>query len=227
MYLHSPLKKIRVTQRYGENLIPEKKWYGARGHRGIDFGAPIGTPIYAACDGQVFIKDKGAKGLGKHIILRSKELGLQIRYGHLSDWEVGNGVNVKRGQVIGYTGNTGYSTGPHLHLETEIIHWHENGSGPYAGDPAGKNADWPVNPEIYLSPRVVRLPADFGYDIEPVSVKEFAKTFLWILRQPGLWSEIGLRGYRALRWGRWDLGTIRDTAMFPVWSKMTKMEYEF
>ena len=102
-------------------------------HWGQDFTAPIGTPVYATGDG-VIEEVKGSKrsrvGFGLEIII-DHGYGYETIYGHLSGFNVKRGQKVKRGEVIGYVGNTGGSTAPHLHYEV-----HKNGSK--------------VNPMFYL-----------------------------------------------------------------------------
>lgn len=84
-------------------------------HRGMDISAPRGTPVKATADGFV-TKAGGAGALGKAVYL-SHGYGIVTRYGHLSAIDVEDGDHVKRGQVVGYVGNTGRSTGTHLHYE--------------------------------------------------------------------------------------------------------------
>jgi murein DD-endopeptidase MepM/ murein hydrolase activator NlpD len=84
-------------------------------HRGIDIANHTGTPIIATADGKVTSVGRNG-GLGKMIVINHGH-GFQTRYGHLSDYNVKRGQKVKRGDVIGYMGSTGYSTGPHLHYE--------------------------------------------------------------------------------------------------------------
>lgn len=89
-------------------------------HRGIDYMAHIGTPIYAAASGRVVITSTGwSGGYGNQIVVDHGG-GRATRYAHLSSIAVSPGQNVGRGQVIGYSGNTGRSTGPHLHFELII-----------------------------------------------------------------------------------------------------------
>jgi len=89
-------------------------------HRGIDYMASIGTPIYAAASGRVTIISSGwSGGYGNQIVVDHGG-GRATRYAHLSSFNVSSGQNVDRGQVIGYSGNTGRSTGPHLHFELII-----------------------------------------------------------------------------------------------------------
>jgi len=90
-------------------------------HTGVDFGCNIGTPVYATGDAVVEIADNSGYngGYGRQILL-NHEFGYKTRYAHLSRALVRPGDRVHRGQIIGETGNTGRSTGPHLHYE--VIH---------------------------------------------------------------------------------------------------------
>jgi murein DD-endopeptidase MepM/ murein hydrolase activator NlpD len=87
----------------------------ARMHTGLDFTADIGTEIYATGDGVVKSPD-GGSGYGLHIVI-DHSFGYQTLYAHMSRMAVRPGEKVKRGQIIGYVGNTGVSSGPHLHYE--------------------------------------------------------------------------------------------------------------
>lgn len=85
-------------------------------HTGIDFAAPIGTPIYATADGTITNVSLRFSGYGKMIEV-DHGFGYKTRYAHLHDFNVKVGQQVKRGELIGYVGNTGLSTAPHLHYE--------------------------------------------------------------------------------------------------------------
>jgi murein DD-endopeptidase MepM/ murein hydrolase activator NlpD len=86
-------------------------------HTGLDFTAPVGTEIYATGDGIVKEVNTDSRGYGNHIII-SHGFGYETLYAHLSKFNgLKPGQKVKRGEVIGYIGNTGTSTGPHLHYE--------------------------------------------------------------------------------------------------------------
>ncbi|MEW6469168.1 MAG: peptidoglycan DD-metalloendopeptidase family protein [Bacteroidota bacterium] len=85
-------------------------------HPGMDFAAPMGTPIYATGDGFVERADANAQGYGNHVVL-NHGFGYQTLYAHMSKIAVTVGQKVKRGQVIGYVGSTGLSTAPHVHYE--------------------------------------------------------------------------------------------------------------
>ncbi|MBI5005080.1 MAG: peptidoglycan DD-metalloendopeptidase family protein [Candidatus Lloydbacteria bacterium] len=91
---------------------------GLHGYNGIDLGAPTGTPIFAAASGDVIIsRDYGWNGgYGNYIVIQHDN-GTQTLYGHTSSNIVKAGWHVVQGQIIGYVGSTGRSTGPHLHFE--------------------------------------------------------------------------------------------------------------
>jgi murein DD-endopeptidase MepM/ murein hydrolase activator NlpD len=88
-------------------------------HSGIDFAASIGTPIYATADGQVKEVSVKFSGYGKMVEI-DHGFGYRTRYAHMHEFAVRQGQNVKRGDLIGYVGNTGLSTAPHLHYEVLI-----------------------------------------------------------------------------------------------------------
>ena len=104
----------RVTSNYGLRMHPILGY--ARMHRGLDFRAGYGTPILAAADGRV-AGAGWAGGYGRQVRLAHAN-GLATSYSHMSRIAVSSGARVRRGQVIGYVGSTGLSTGPHLHFET-------------------------------------------------------------------------------------------------------------
>ncbi|MEL6606749.1 MAG: M23 family metallopeptidase [Bacteroidota bacterium] len=85
-------------------------------HTGVDIAAPIGTRIYATGDGVVKRVKQGLTGYGNYVDVEHG-YGFMTRYGHMQTFTVKRGDRVKRGQCIGYVGNTGTSTGPHLHYE--------------------------------------------------------------------------------------------------------------
>jgi murein DD-endopeptidase MepM/ murein hydrolase activator NlpD len=85
---------------------------------GIDFTAPTRTPVYATGNGNIVFAKYEGRGYGNHIIV-NHGFGYRSLYGHLSSIEVYEGQKVKRGELIGYVGNTGTSTAPHLHYEVE------------------------------------------------------------------------------------------------------------
>lgn len=94
------------------------KTQGLHGYNGIDLGSPTGTPIYAAAAGDVIISRNSGwnGGYGNYAVI-SHSNGTQTLYGHMKEVIVAVGDKVYQGQIIGYVGNTGRSTGPHLHFE--------------------------------------------------------------------------------------------------------------
>lgn len=96
-----------------------------RPHPALDFHVPYGTEVYATGDGKVIKSDRSSGGLGNCIVI-DHGYGLQTTYGHLSSFKVVMGMNVKRGDLIGLSGNTGLSTGPHLHYQIEKFGKHVN-----------------------------------------------------------------------------------------------------
>ncbi len=94
-------------------------------HTGVDFAAAIGTPIYATADGVVDHLEVNFSGYGKSIEI-NHGFGYITRYAHMHGFAVHQGQAVKRGELIGYVGNTGLSTAPHLHYEVFINGQHVN-----------------------------------------------------------------------------------------------------
>jgi len=107
----------RVASSFGQRLDP----IGGEGefHAGLDIDAPYGTPIRAAGDGDVTLASLGFTGYGHEVVLDHGH-GLTTIYGHMSALAVMTGQHVTRGQVIGYVGQTGHATGPHLHYEVRV-----------------------------------------------------------------------------------------------------------
>jgi murein DD-endopeptidase MepM/ murein hydrolase activator NlpD len=94
-------------------------------HTGIDFAAAIGTPIYATADGSIDKVDVSFSGYGK-VIEIDHGFGYRTRYAHMHGFAVRQGQKVKRGDLIGYVGDTGLSTAPHLHYEVFVNGIHAN-----------------------------------------------------------------------------------------------------
>ena len=123
-FLRSPLEFSRVTSGFGSRFHPVLK--ERRAHRGVDFGAPIGTRVRATGDGIVEVAGRQG-GYGNLVILRHQSQ-YQTVYGHLNGFaaSVRKGTRVSQGDVIGYVGTTGISTGPHLHYEFRVNGVHRN-----------------------------------------------------------------------------------------------------
>lgn len=108
-----PLDDVRITQNYGK-----PNWSAAYDfHNGIDIAASVGTPVKAALDGRIVgVGNNGRYAYGKWISIDHGNYNITTLYGHLSLQSVRIGQVVKKFDVIGYSGSTGYSTGPHLHF---------------------------------------------------------------------------------------------------------------
>ena len=157
--LQWPLDTIRITQYFGNTPFAQSGAYNGKGHNGIDLAATIGTPIHAALSGTVIGTGntdsiRGCYSYGKWVMLKHGN-GLSTMYAHLSQINVSQGDLVGTGQLLGYSGETGYATGPHLHFgvyvtsATQIITLGQatNSSTPCA------NAVMPVAPlSGYLNP---------------------------------------------------------------------------
>lgn len=109
----------RIASGFGYRIDPVYKV--AKFHAGLDFAAPQGTPIYATADGVVKQADYNEGGYGNHVVI-NHGYGYETLYGHMYKIKAHVGDHVKRGEIIGYVGNTGKSTGPHCHYEV-----HKNG----------------------------------------------------------------------------------------------------
>jgi murein DD-endopeptidase MepM/ murein hydrolase activator NlpD len=109
----------RIASGFGSRIDPVYKT--PKFHYGLDFSAPQGTPIYATADGSVTTAGSTGNGFGNHVII-NHGYGYETLYGHMVRVKVRNGQTVRRGEVIGWVGSTGKSTGPHCHYEV-----HKNG----------------------------------------------------------------------------------------------------
>ncbi len=152
-----PLDKIIITQLFGKTSA-SKRLYVAGTHNGIDFGAKVGTPVRAVATGVVAgagdtdLTCKGAS-FGRWILIKFDN-GLAATYGHLSVISVTEGQHVTAGDIIGYSGNTGYSTGPHLHISVYDASAVNAETRPSVSC-GGKIYRMPIAPvAAYLDPRV-------------------------------------------------------------------------
>ena len=132
-----PLKSYsRISSEYGYRTNPVTGVYKL--HGGIDFAAPAGTPIYAAASGYVSVAGWSTGGYGNYVVIyhgtMSDGKAYSTLYGHMSRIAAKQGTYVKQGEIIGYVGSTGNSTGNHLHLEV----WQ------------GKSNAGRVNPRSYI-----------------------------------------------------------------------------
>jgi len=157
--LRWPLDNVKVTQYFGNTEFAKSGAYSGKGHNGVDFRAAIGTPVKAALSGTVEGTGntdavRGCYSYGKWVLVKHSN-GLTSLYAHLSEISASRGEEVRTGEIIGYSGNTGYSTGPHLHFTV----YASNGVRVMKlGESTGKktpcaNAEIPVSPlGAYLNP---------------------------------------------------------------------------
>lgn len=118
-FIRTPVDFARISSRFSngrKHPILNK----IRAHKGVDYAAPRGTPIKAAGDGRVSLAGRNG-GYGNTVIIQHGQR-YRTLYAHMQGFAKGvrNGVNVKQGQIIGYIGTTGLSTGPHLHYEFQV-----------------------------------------------------------------------------------------------------------
>jgi murein DD-endopeptidase MepM/ murein hydrolase activator NlpD len=109
----------RIASGFGYRIDPIYKT--PKMHAGLDFSAPQGTPIYATADGVVKVATSSDAGYGNHVVI-NHGYGYETLYGHMVRIKARSGQKVQRGEIIGYVGSTGKSTGPHCHYEV-----HKNG----------------------------------------------------------------------------------------------------
>jgi len=109
----------RIASGFGYRIDPIYKT--TKMHAGIDFTAPTGTPIYATADGVVRVSGNLGNGFGNHVVI-NHGYGYETVYGHMVRVKAKRGQKVTRGEIIGWVGSTGKSTGPHCHYEV-----HKNG----------------------------------------------------------------------------------------------------
>ena len=115
LLMKTPIEGARVTSGFGMRKHPILGY--TKGHKGVDFGAPRGTPIMAAGDG--VIERAAPTGTYGNYIKIKHNSGFETAYAHLNGFAKGirSGAKVRQGDIIGYVGTTGRSTGPHLHYE--------------------------------------------------------------------------------------------------------------
>ncbi|MDH3451342.1 MAG: peptidoglycan DD-metalloendopeptidase family protein, partial [Gammaproteobacteria bacterium] len=124
-FLRSPLNFARISSRFSTGRL-HPVLNKIRAHKGVDYAAPRGTPIWSTGDGKVVFRGNNG-GYGKTIIV-SHGTRYDTLYAHMKSFAKGirNGQRVKQGQVIGYVGTTGLSTGPHLHYEFRVNGTHRD-----------------------------------------------------------------------------------------------------
>ncbi|HCG6646335.1 TPA: M23 family metallopeptidase [Vibrio parahaemolyticus] len=114
----SPVGKVRLSSGFGKRIHPVTKV--AKMHRGLDFAVNIGTKIYAPADGVVEVTRRSNTGSGNFLRLQHS-FGFTSSYSHLKKFKVQSGQFVRKGDLIGISGHSGLSSGPHLHYEVRFV----------------------------------------------------------------------------------------------------------
>lgn len=114
----SPVKEARISSKYGTRVHPITK--KKRKHYGLDFAVNTGTPVYATADGVIEIARKSKAGSGNFMRIQH-DFGFASSFSHLKTFKVKAGDLVEKGQLIAISGNTGASSGPHLHYEVRFV----------------------------------------------------------------------------------------------------------
>ncbi len=112
----NPVEAMKFSSGFGYRNAPTRG--ASRNHKGIDIPGPVGTPIFATADGTVG-RAEWVGGYGKFVEVNHGN-AVQTRYGHLSAMNVTPGQRIRKGDILGYMGSTGRSTGSHLHYEVRI-----------------------------------------------------------------------------------------------------------
>jgi len=211
-----------ITQLFGENPDIYKKW-GFPGHNGIDYGIPNGTPVGAAVAGTVAAVSFENGGYGNYVKLSHMD-GTKpyfTYYAHLASAAVSPGQKVKAGAIVGYSNNTGASTGPHLHFGLKIdgqnpaykgyvdpMPYFTAGGDTDAEQPSSGSADIPdavklpsLSFEVTSEVLNVRNGPGVEYSIvgqlqkgAKITGKRLQSKSVWIEYEPGKWCALSFNG---------------------------------
>jgi murein DD-endopeptidase MepM/ murein hydrolase activator NlpD len=195
MFLYPLPSPFPISQSFGANPGAYDR-FKLKGHNGIDFAAPTGTPVLAAADGWVERAQSDPEGYGLYVQIRHPGecspviFVFRTVYGHLSRIDVHPETAVKAGQVIGLSGSTGNSTGPHLHFEIRVIGQSSNGYGG-AVNPIGRIEGVPPSlpsslPSPLACPRFLRVGEGPGERILPPNTLRVITPKLNLRLAPGL-----------------------------------------
>ena len=223
--LSPPLKKMRCTQPFGVNWVYQG-FYRSVGipsdlHNGWDLKA-LNEPIFAPCDGIVSVSESLAAGkiIYLHTPVSTDGREMQQAFFHCSETPP-NQMSVKRGDQIGVTGATGTGAkGPHLHyglrfLKEGLVENYGNG---YHGC---------LDPAQFYPRDIFDLSVDKAYGNTP-RTPGVPSELVWYKTNVWFWFTfkrlMTVRERNAFRFGFWDLRTVLDPAMFPIWSEHSKIE---
>ncbi len=164
--------EFRLTQAFGENPFVYRR-LGLPGHNGLDWGMPVGQKIHAVDDGVIIRVEERPEGFGKHVKVQHK--WGQSLYAHLSAFKVVLNQPVKQGDIIGLSGNTGFSTGPHLHFGMRVKPYNL-GDGWYGYTNPQRYLRWPPAGIIATADTAVSATADdiaaLAFQVQEIRMQE-------------------------------------------------------
>lgn len=230
--IKQPLRGVNafsIVQSFGSNAVSFYKSLGYKGHTGIDYKATTGTETLAVCSGEViYAGDDGSGGLvveylSDQLEVKGQKIKLRFLHYHLLRPLVKAGDAVMPGQEVGLTDNTGlYTTGPHLHFGCKILYKVPDNEGGWVTD-FNNGYKGAVNPEplfdsfdyqLYPVDTCYGLPEDVIAELYIKAKRLFIKSKL--RRFPTRREEV------ALAYGRWDIETVMNPALFELWATKTK-----
>jgi len=190
----------RLTQGFGERPEVYRSRFGLPGHNGIDWGMPVGVPILAVAGGKVIVRHTSATGFGRYIKLQ--HTWGQSLYAHLSEFKVEVGDVLEQGQMVGLSGNSGFSTGPHLHFGIRVKPY-STGDGWYGYTNPHRFVEWILKQEVKAEDKEESKkeePAIATASAQPISIaqleeeltntqKAFAFELQEFRQQADLWQE--------------------------------------
>ena len=179
-----------ITQAFVERFTDQS------GHKGIDYALPLGTPVLAAADGCVSLTETSNEGYGSHIVMVHGD-GIETLYAHLSVPEVTTGQAVQQGEEIGLSGNSGNSTGPHLHFELRLHNKAVDPAPYFSQDPQAK---WQVICDVLnvRSGPGIHYPVCGYLNLQNSVVALTQAESLWIEISPGKWAAAIFEGQQLM-----------------------------
>ena len=212
---------MQLTQPFGTNGYGVDYYtkYGMKGHNGWDLRAPTGTEVFASCDGSLEVL-RGGSGYGNEARIFNS-YGYEVVYAHLLDF-IGDSRQVKQGELIAHSNNTGDSTGPHVHFGVRRFATELDGSRRTLD--YGNGYKGYLDPMQFFDTDPFALPVDSKYGEKERHMTELqwyaANRYFYQVTK----RLMNTREKHALCWGYWDLRAVLDVSMFDVWTQMTKPE---
>jgi len=250
----NPLKWKRVTQPFGVNFLNYYKQWGLNGHNGIDYRCFTGTNSLATFGGTIVYSGIDGNGgisvrnQSDEFVVDGEKYKLEEVHYHLSKTKAKVGEKVVESRIIGLTGNSGkYTTAEHLHYGLKVLFYRDNqwqkdyGNG-FAGciDPQlffrdGREDVYPVDMKYNKKQNWI---LEFVYRFANTPIGTLITPFLRQVRKNAQWlheymytigrtpASLSEQEYNAIIYGSWDIQTVFDPAMYPIWGMLTKAEYK-